>query len=283
MKQLSWLSTFWRALLIGSADVIPGVSGGTVALITGLYARLTALIATLAQTPLAVLRTRSFKPLRAVEWGFAFALGTGVILAIAIASRTLPQLLATYPTPVYALFVGLIVATAVIILLEHITRLTHVLIGLCATMIGLVTLIVSTQSPSVSTVALFILGLSAGFIMLLPGVSGSYLLLVTGHYTIVLSALAEPLAHLALLIPFAVGVGAGILSAALTVTKLLRVAKQHTMVALGGLMLGALAHPITLVLGNATTTFDWALASTLVLVGVVLIILLQRKAAAAAA
>lgn len=282
MTRLSALSILWRAALIGSADIVPGVSGGTMALITGVYERLTTLITSLSRLPQRVFSSRSLKPFTTVDWRFASLLTVGVILAFAVASRLLPPLIIHYPGPVYALFVGLILATAVILILQHLIRAQHVLTGLIGLTLGLAVMFLPHSVATPNTLMMIALGVAAGFVMLLPGVSGSYLLLVTGYYALLLTALATPFSHLHVLIPFALGVLGGILIAALTVTSLLKWQRDHTMVFLAGIMLGALINPLLLIAEHTTTPMHWLVVSALALLGVLIAWLLQQKASVAA-
>lgn len=270
MRKHTFLGTLWRALLIGAADIVPGVSGGTMALIAGLYERLTALIAALARLPLTILQEKTLLPVTEIDWRFFSALAIGVAAAFALAAQLLPPLIDRYPGPLYALFAGLILATAALLAKEHATTLlTYATLAL-GVLIGLLALLFSAQATTTAPLAIATLGIAAGFVMLLPGVSGSYLLLVTGYYPLFLAALATPLTHLELLVPFAAGVVLGIILAALSVHWLLERARNHTLLFLAGLMIGSLVHPSRTILEHTTTVSTMLIAAGTCVLGIIL-------------
>ena len=199
---------FGKGLLMGGADVIPGVSGGTVALIVGVYQRfINAIKLWTPATVLALLgsinglwqtgeaRTRLNKALHDVDFFFIAPLGAGVASAIVVASKFIPHLLKTYPLQMNGFFFGLILVSTWVpyAMLEKKGPLQFVSIGLFAFLAFFLVGLQNTTTPH-GLVATFCAGAIAICAMILPGVSGSYLLKAMGQYEYVLTNLHDALA-----------------------------------------------------------------------------------------
>lgn len=241
----SWPSILWRGFAMGAADIIPGISGGTIALITHIYERLIDAVRGLAQLPQQAWKwVRGEQRTPTIDAAFLTPLAAGIVLALALMSRVLPVLLEHYPKSMYALFTGLILA-ATAQLWRTTTQQTSA--GAWAA-VGAVAGFALTQLPITQTAATpaLLLGLGAIVIsaMLLPGISGSYLLLIAGQYTTLLAALQQPLAHWQLLAAFLLGaaIGAAVFSHAIHYA--LAHHEDATLAALTGVMFGALARPV---------------------------------------
>ena len=181
---------------MGAADIVPGVSGGTVALVFGIYERLLQNIRRCAKVVGSVLRldiAAARRHLLDVEWGFLIPLGAGVAVAIGALASVIEGLLETHPEEMAGLFFGLVGGSIVVAwgLLRH--RSTVAL--LIMTGVGAVTFfLLGFQSGPVaepSTLAFFGAGAVAICAMILPGISGSFLLLMMGMYAAVLGAVHD--------------------------------------------------------------------------------------------
>jgi len=243
MRPLSALKNFLRGLLMGAADVVPGVSGGTMALIVGVYERLLQAISdgVGALLKLGQLDAREgWKGLKAVDWALVVPLATGILTALLVGARFIPGLLETYPEASRGLFFGLIAGSLVIPWVRISTpSLRHVLLAgvAAAVAFGLVGLPPRTLADP----ALWYVLLCASVAicaMILPGVSGAFLLLVFGIYEPTLEAVnARDMAYVATFIGGAVlGLGAF----ARLLTYLLHRVYDATMAVLVGLMAGSL-------------------------------------------
>ena len=232
-----------QGLLMGTADVIPGVSGGTVALILGIYERLVDTIHRVAAGGVALVkgdRARARAHWRAAEFSLVLPLGVGIVIALGIGSLTLPHLIETYPVVTSAVFFGLIVGA-----LPIPWRRMSVHGGLHYALAALGTVaafVFSGFAPQdVAEPALpLVFGAAAIAIcaMILPGVSGAYLLLVLGMYEVTLQALGRlDLAYIAVFVAGAV-TGLGAFSKLLS--WLLDQRHDATMAVLVGLMVGSL-------------------------------------------
>lgn len=228
---------------MGGADVIPGVSGGTMALIVGVYEQLVGAISSAVSFGLALLRF-DVDGMRthwaAVPWSLVLPLAAGIGLAILLGARIIPGLMDTYPEQMRGLFLGLVGASLAIPALR-IRRLTgrHVGIGVgCALVAFYLTGLPVLEVGDPGFLRVFLSAAVAICAMILPGVSGAFLLEVLGIYTPTLAAVngGDWLYVLTFMTGAAVGLGA--------FAKLLDwlLAHRHdaTMAALVGLIAGAL-------------------------------------------
>jgi putative membrane protein len=234
---------FIQGLLMGSADVVPGISGGTVALIVGIYERLISSVRAAASAPVALVRgdlNRVRYRLREVHWGLVIPLGLGIMTALLLGARHIPGLLAAYPVQGRALFFGLIVGSLVVPWrrIRHRVGL-HYLVAVAAAVIAFVLAgLPPREVLDPRSIAIFLAASIAICAMILPGVSGSYLLLVMGMYEPTLRAVdGRNLVYIGI---FGLGavIGIGIFSRVLEF--LLSRYHDVTMAALVGLMVGSL-------------------------------------------
>lgn len=234
---------FIRGFLMGSADVVPGVSGGTVALIVGIYPRLIANVRTGAAALGNFARFRwsaGFERLRSVEWGFLLPLLAGIAAALISLARLIEHLLEDYPVEMSALFFGLVFASVFVarsMVSEWDTRLLATAVVVAAAAFFLLGFR-SGEAESPATWIYFVAGAIAICAMILPGVSGSFLLLVMGMYEAVLGAVNDR--ELLVLGVFIVGavIGLALFSSGLH----LALDRYHNqvMAAITGLLLGSL-------------------------------------------
>ena len=181
---------------MGAADVVPGVSGGTVALLLGIYARLIDTVRAAAGVLGALLRGRwsqVWTRLREFDWWFAVPLVAGIVAAVAALASVVDDLLAEQPEAMAGLFFGLVGASMVVAwrLLDR-PGAGHVLAALCTggLFFGLLGLHSGpVDNPSAS--ALFGAGIVAVCAMLLPGISGSFILLMIGVYPAVIASVDD--------------------------------------------------------------------------------------------
>ena len=238
-------AVFGKGICMGIADVIPGVSGGTVALLLGITGRLVAAIRMIATpTPWLILaRGEGRLFLRAVSADFLCALAAGIFAAVFLFAHLLHQLLESHAHLLLGFFFGLVAASvfAVLMRLQN-HRAIYIPIFFAAAFLAF--LIVSLRpadgifgaSPDLS--AFFISGALAICAMILPGISGSFILLILGMYPEVLSAVRE--LKSAMLLTFAMGCGIGLLLFSHFLHFLLRRFHDATLAALAGAMLGAI-------------------------------------------
>ncbi len=184
-----WIGIYVRGLAMGIAEVIPGVSGGTIAFVSGIYSELLASIAALG--PEAIVSAFDKGPQyfwRYYNLGFLSLLVLGMACSILLFSRIILFLLEHFALYLWAFFFGLICISVVVISRQ--AKLTHLLsLGLFGLVIGVSLALGDAGSLEPTRATLFFAGMLAVCAWILPGVSGSYLLLVIGLYADVLLAI----------------------------------------------------------------------------------------------
>lgn len=232
-----------RGFLMGSADVVPGVSGGTVALVTGIYQRLVGTISTGSKALAAFIKgdiRRGFAGLRTVDWPFLLPLIAGAAAAILTLAKVIERLLHDQPIRMAAVFLGLILGT--IVVAWRILRTPESTHAVVAGGVGVVAFFLfGFQSSLASDPALpvyFVSGALAICAFILPGVSGSFLLLSIGMYQPVIGAVNDRDA--VVLAVFGLGAVVSLAIFSQFLDRVLR--RHHDMVtaALIGLMLGSI-------------------------------------------
>ncbi len=231
-----------QGLLMGGADIIPGVSGGTMALIVGIYERLIASVRSALTLPVTIFRgwDAAKHQFFEVEWRLVLPLAVGILTAIVIASTFIPYLLETYPAECRGLFFGLIVAS-IMIPWRRIESAGVKEYALTAVMTVLAFVFSGLTPSEISDPGLLRVFLSASVAicaMILPGVSGAFLLLVLGMYEPTLDAIhARDLGYIAV---FGLGAAVGLGLFSRLLYFLLDRHHDLTMAALVGLMAGSL-------------------------------------------
>ncbi len=232
-----------RGFAMGSADVVPGVSGGTIALVLGIYTRLVAAVGDLSGAAGLILRGQvraGLERIRAADWLLLIPLVVGSLAAVATLARLLEHLLEDEPIAMAGLFFGLVAASAIVAwwyVREPAGR--HVLIAAIVAVVAF--LVLGIRTSEVTDPPLWVIPLAGGITicaMILPGISGSFLLLMMGLYEFILESVNER--RLAVIGLFALGalIGIGLFS-----TFLNRLLARHhdvVMAALVGLMIGSL-------------------------------------------
>lgn len=229
-----------RGMLMGAADVMPGISGGTIAFITGVYERLIHSLCSFNTSLWPTWRQQGWRGVfQQVDAGFLLALLGGVLTSIALFAHLISWLLHHYPLPLYGLIFGLVAGSGLIILREagrlNLVQLLLVLLGV------FIAAHLSQLLPNLSTLSLpvfFFSGMAAICALLLPGISGSFILLVLGMYAPVLNAIKN--LQLDILLVFALGAGTGLLVFSHLLNWLLNHLRAPTFALLLGFVLGSL-------------------------------------------
>ncbi len=235
-----YLSLFLKGVGIGSADIIPGVSGGTVALITGIYEELLEAIQAFDMSAFRLLKKGQCKALwQHLHGTFLLPLLAGIGLSLATTAQLVTYLLVYYPIQTWS-FVGGLLLLAACTVYQQIKQwhLRTLLVSLG----GLVLAYSLTQTAPLHTPNTgWFIGLAGAIAvcaMLLPGISGSFMLLLLGKYSFMLHALKD--FKLGILITFSLGGVVGLLSFSRLVAWLLRQHHDNTLALLAGFMLGSL-------------------------------------------
>ena len=231
-----------KGFCIGTADVIPGVSGGTMAFILGIYREFIAAIKSFDLAALmALLRLDIREAVARPHFGFIVPLVIGITAALLFFTRIvqLPQLLLDYPEQIYGLFFGLIGGSILVLLkdLDGIARME--LIPLIAGAVSgyIVFNMVPVQTPEAGWF-IFLAGALAICAMMLPGISGSFVLLILNKYAYVFTAIGH--FKLSVLLPFAGGALAGLVFFSRLLSWILERWYRTTVVFITGLLLASL-------------------------------------------
>lgn len=249
MKPTQPIAHLAQGFLMGGADIIPGVSGGTVALILGIYERLVRAISHCDTTFLKHLQHREFRAAaERIDLGFVLSLGGGILAGIVSLAGIMHTLLEDHTQHTQGAFFGMILASCWIVsrLVTERTLGNLLLAVLGAIAAWYVVDLPFLESPPTGTGYVFVCGLIAICAMILPGISGSFILLVLGTYSVVTGALralkgGEFLAeHFVTLGAFAAGCLIGLLSFSRLLRWLLSRHEAATMATLCGVMVGSL-------------------------------------------
>ena len=232
---------FARGLAMGAADIVPGVSGGTIALITGIYDRLIAAIVAADTSALQMLiRGRWAALWHRLDGAFLSTLLVGILTAIFSMASLIDWLLEAHPQPLWAFFSGLILISGMFLLRDEVVLngLGRVLVFAVGVGLAVGIALMPPVSMLSGLVGFFLAGSIAICAMILPGISGSFMLLLMGMYAPVLAAVRGFQATE--LVVFALGCAVGLLSFARLLDRLLRAYRSMAMAFLCGVLLGSL-------------------------------------------
>lgn len=236
------LLIFAKGFCMGTADVVPGVSGGTMAFILGIYRRLLEAIRAFDWRLIGYLSRGKIRlAMEHVDLVFLVFLGAGIVSALLFFTRviSLPRLLQTHPEQVYGLFFGLISAS-IVLLFKSLSQFRYrdtatVLVGVAFG--WAIVNLVPVDTPRESWF-LFLSGALAICAMILPGISGAFVLLVLNQYAYVLDAVGR--IDLAVLAPFGLGAVVGLMLFSRVLVWLLRHYYQQMVVGIAGILIGSL-------------------------------------------
>lgn len=235
------IGIFFRGVAMGASDIVPGVSGGTMAFIFGIYEELINSIKIIGQRQFidAVLHLRIRELLSLINWWFLLPLGFGIVTAIFAFSGLLEYFLTNQPVYIWSFFFGLILAS-VIVIGRRIQKWSWVIIAaLFLGAVGTYFLVSLVPAQTPDTWWFFLLtGALASCAMILPGISGAYILVMLGKYQTVLSAVNQrDFLTLGLI---AVGAFIGLVTFAQILSWLFKRYPDMTVAVLIGLLIGSL-------------------------------------------
>lgn len=234
-----------KGFAMGVADIVPGVSGGTVALITGIYDDLISSISSVNKSFFSkIIRFEIRSAFNHINGAFLLPLFIGILTAIISMSKLMHFLMKEYSYQTWSLFFGLILASIVYIAknTSGIKSLKSVLLIILGTGVGYgVTSLIPVQTPQ-TLLMVFFSGCIAICAMILPGISGSFILLILGKYLYITSAIKDPFGgdNIFILMTFAFGCLIGLLSFSKLLNYLLKNFHTPLMCVLIGFMIGSL-------------------------------------------
>ena len=260
-----------KGACMGAADVIPGVSGGTIAFIMGIYDEFVGSLASVNGEAVRLLLKGQFKAFwKHINGSFLLSLVIGIGISVVALAGLMQHLLEWYPIQTWAFFFGLIVASSIFILRgisgwgwrEVLTLIFGILLGA----------VVCTLSPTQTPDALWFIFLSGAIAicaMILPGISGSFILLILGKYQFIMGVISDLVSgvnfgqNLLILSTFGVGAIVGILSFSKFLHWLLARWQKPTMLVLAGFIIGSLVKVWPWSNKDAIVCSQFAGASTL--------------------
>lgn len=237
-----------KGACMGAADVIPGVSGGTIAFIMGIYDEFVGSLAAINGEAVRLLLKGLFKAFwKHINGSFLLSLGIGIVASVILLAGLMQMLLSDFPIQTWAFFFGLIVASSIFIL-RGISgwKIREGLILVFGIILGAV---ICTLSPTKTPDGLWFIFLSGALAicaMILPGISGSFILLILGKYQFIMGCISDLTSgvevghNLLILSVFGIGAIIGILSFSRFLHWLLARWQKETMIVLAGFIIGSL-------------------------------------------
>lgn len=229
-----------RGCAMGAADVVPGVSGGTIAFITGIYEELIDSIKAVdLQAIKLLLKFKLAEFWKKINGNFLISVIAGIGISIFSLAKLMTWLLENHPIYIWSFFFGLIIASSVLVAKEikkwNIFTVISLIIG--AVVAYWITVMTPSETPD-SWWFIILSGAIAICAMILPGISGAFILLLMGKYTYILGAVSA--FNIGVLLLFAVGAVAGIISFSHLLSWLLKHHHTATVSLLTGFMVGSL-------------------------------------------
>lgn len=291
-----YIANFFKGLGVGSANVIPGVSGGTIALITGIFERLINALKSFNLTAIKLFFSGKFKEFaQHTDLWFLASVGAGVVAAILSIARLFEFLFAEYPIYLWSFFFGMILVSIyyVGITIERFNWkvLVSFVIG---TAIALFIAFGTPAKENSNFIYLMICGAVATCSMILPGLSGSFVLVLMGNYQLIMIDAVNDL-NLKILFPVAVGGVVGLLAFSHLLSWIFKNYRDITIAVLTGFILGSM--PIIWPWKNDVITYfgseakvtgyeyylpelnlDFSIALVIMLIGAALIVLTEKMA-----
>lgn len=281
---------------MGAANVIPGVSGGTVAFITGIYERLIHALKNIDLEALKLLFSGRFRDFAAkVDFNFLVVLFAGVFVSILSLAKLLEIAFNEYETLTLSFFFGLIIASVLAVARQVSQVSLPVIIAfLVGAAIAVGIAFLPPAQPNESFFYLILCGVAAVCSMILPGLSGSYILLLMGNYLLVLKAIST--LEIKILAPIAIGCVIGLVVLSRLLAYLFKKFKDVTIAILSGFVAGSLLIiwpwkiTITEIFAGKEKAigYEWQLPSMnmqflysliFIVTGILLVIWMERKSA----
>ncbi len=254
---LKYVGVAFKGICMGAADVIPGVSGGTIAFLMGIYEELLNSIKSVNGQALKLLFTGRIAAFwKHVNGTFLASLLTGILISVFSLAKLMKYLLEFHPIPLWSFFFGLILASTIYILKGldkwSLKNIISFVIGIVIA--AFICIATPAQTPD-DLWFIFLSGAIAICAMILPGISGSFILLLLGKYEFVMSAVSG--LNIPVLLVFAAGCAIGIISFSHFLSWLLKKYYMLTIALLSGFMLGSLLKVWPWKIPGAVEGFDY--------------------------
>jgi putative membrane protein len=269
-RLLGWVIIYAKGVCMGTADAVPGVSGGTIALVTGVYERLIGAITDVSPARLRALlsavvpgepRRDAWRAGAEMDLVFLAVLGTGVVSAVVTVTRLVDTAIETVPVLTFGFFFGLIGASAVVLWAEvHLDTRGRVAAAVAGFVFAFVVSGRAATAVDHSTLVVFLAGAIAVSALVLPGISGSLILILLGQYEFMIGTLRETVdglvaaalsgtvpgltGSLVTVVTFVAGAVVGLFTTSHVVQWALSRRREATLAFLVSLIVGALRAPV---------------------------------------
>ena len=237
-----YLNYFLKGMAVGIANIIPGVSGGTIALITGIFERLIDAIKSFDITAARLLLKGKWNEFaKRTDFYFLFTLFAGVAAAIILLAKLFDFLFHNYPVYIWAYFFGLVLASVYYVgkTIEK-WRTSVVIFFILGTAIAVMVSVINPAKENDSFLYLLLCGVVAVCSMILPGLSGSFVLILMGNYQLVAIRAINNM-DFSVLIPVGIGAVAGLIAFSHVLSWVFKRYKDQTIGTLTGFILGSLS------------------------------------------
>lgn len=239
-KTVDYVVLSLKGIAMGAADVVPGVSGGTIAFISGIYEELIESIKSLDLQALKLLFTLKLKQFwKKINGNFLFAVLLGIGISIFSLAKLMTYFLEVHPIPTWSFFFGLIIASSVLVAKEikkwNVATVISMIVG---AVIAYVITVISPASTPDTWWFIMLSGAIAICAMILPGISGSFILLLMGKYAFIMAAVSQ--LRIDILALFLTGALIGIIGFSHILSWLLKNFHTATVSLLTGFMIGSL-------------------------------------------
>lgn len=237
---IQYLGISLRGMGMGAADVVPGVSGGTIAFITGIYEELINSLSNINGKAIKKLTSEGFGAFwKHINGNFFLALLIGIGISVFSLAKLVSFLLEDYPVLLWSFFFGLVLASAWLVLRTVTNWSTSTVIGLLIGIIvaGFISLL-QTTSDGASLGYIFMSGAIAICAMILPGISGAFILVLLGSYNVVIDGIKE--LNVSVIAVFGAGCVIGILAFSRLLKYLFTHFKNFVLALLSGFLIGSL-------------------------------------------
>ncbi len=276
---VDYIKLFFKGVFMGIADAIPGVSGGTIALLLGIYEELISTISGLNFSLITKLKNNGFKSFwESLNGNFLITLVLGIGISLILFVKISANLLTSHPLYVWSFFLGLILATVYVIykLIE-----SWNLVNIISTLLMIAFSIILTSdslniSDDTNLFYILICGIIASSAMILPGISGSLILVILGVYKILVEALDN--LDVKIISSFIVGAVIGVISFSKILKWLFNNYKSLAYSIMLGLVIGSIEKiwPWNKSFSAELSNLDLFLSISLVILGFIIVFLLEK-------
>jgi putative membrane protein len=277
---VDYIKLFFKGVFMGIADAIPGVSGGTIALLLGIYEELISTISGLNFSLVTKLKNNGFKSFwESLNGNFLITLVLGIGISLILFVKISANLLTSHPLYVWSFFLGLILATVYVIykLIE-----SWNLVNMISTLLMIAFSIILTSdsldiSDDTNLFYILICGIIASSAMILPGISGSLILVILGVYKILIEALDN--LDIKIISSFIVGAIIGVISFSKILKWLFRNYKSLAYSIMLGLVIGSIEKiwPWNKSFSAELSNLDLFVSISLVILGFIIVFLLEKR------